>query len=362
MEEKTQFQKFLPYFQDRYDFMLCPTERVEDVVRFIDAYWKKGHAFVKSRKLLDWQHYNPAKDCYNISIAVHRPTGEIHAMVGVTCTSHFDDAISFPVRWGSMLKIRPDVPEPGLGMMVEWYKNEIMPACAEVGFGESPIAIRLAKKTGAHTGVADQYYILNPRKKTFVIADHVREENLHSPEATRSGKRFSPLSEAALESLEGPAADSIPAFKSKRYYGNRFLRHPIYRYHAMQILSPEGDCLGVFFYRICEAEGARCIRIVDYFGVPDALAGCLDCFHNLLEEQDAEYADFLCVGMSESEMAKGGFLERHEQKDVVIPNYFEPFLRENVDVTYSHMGRHDACRIYKGDSDQDRPNVITEDI
>ena len=109
METRTPFQKYLPYYKDRYDFMLCPKDRIEDVVAFIDTYWKKDHIFVLSRALLDWQHYSPIEDRYEISIAVHKQTGEIHAMVGVTLSSHFDAVIKEPVRWGSLLKIRPDM-------------------------------------------------------------------------------------------------------------------------------------------------------------------------------------------------------------------------------------------------------------
>src|SRR2546428_11525448 len=36
----------------------CAGTDIEDVVRFIDEHWARGHALVTSRPLLDWQHRN----------------------------------------------------------------------------------------------------------------------------------------------------------------------------------------------------------------------------------------------------------------------------------------------------------------
>ncbi|WP_166445728.1 hypothetical protein [Enterocloster lavalensis] len=360
MQPFNYFQKFLPYYSDRYLFTLCPKERIEDVVTFIDTYWKKNHAFVVSRTLLDWQYYNTKADCYNIAVAIQKETAEIHAMVGITCTSHFDPAITKPVRWGSLLKIRPDA-EPGLGMMVEWYKNESTYACADVGLGESPTAIQLANKTGATTGVADQYYILHPTKRSFCLIDRAEGAPRHNPMAQISTKEFRSYSAEDFVNLEGAVLEAIPYFKSKIYYINRYFNHPIYHYHATGILGLTGSCDGVIFWRTCKARGAKCIRIIDYFGLKGALEGCLRNFNTLLQKWDAEYVDFLCVGMPAKELAQGGFVERHSVSGLIIPNYFEPFVQQNIDVTYSHMGASEAKVIFKGDSDQDRPNLLMQE-
>ena len=50
---------------------------------------------------------------------------------------------------------------------------------------------------------------------------------------------------------------------------------------------------------------------------------------------------------------------RNENDGVVIPNYFEPFAKSNVEIDYmisTAAGR--PFRIVKGDSDQDRPNIV----
>lgn len=354
---QTLFEKYLPYYQDRYNFMFCPRDRIDAVVSFIREYWNKDHIFVHSRVLLDYLHFEPDKNIYTISLAVCKKTNEIHSLVFSTLTSHFDPDICSPVRWGSMWKARNDVGEPGLGLMVEWYKNYMSSACADVGFGESKTAIRLARKTGAITGIAEQFFILNPDIKYFQIAGGENIEEGRNQFEEPGTKIIYEISPDDFIKLSSEVISTIPFYKSRLYYYNRFFRHPIYAYHASKIMDGL-LCVGVFFWRICEAKGGRCIRIVDYFGEKFALSGCLHAFQSMLNVCDAEYIDILCAGMSLNEMQSAGFKERHGINGIVIPNYFEPFVQDNVDVTYSVRGAQEASVIFKGDSDQDRPNIL----
>jgi hypothetical protein len=41
----------------------------------------------------------------------------------------------------------------------------------------------------------------------------------------------------------------------------------------------------------------------------------------------------------------------------IIPNYFEPFVAENIDI-YFFSNTNEKVYIFKGDGDQDRPNFI----
>ena len=41
----------------------------------------------------------------------------------------------------------------------------------------------------------------------------------------------------------------------------------------------------------------------------------------------------------------------------IVPNYFEPFLKQNINIDYAFKSKSPYV-IFKGDSDQDRPNLI----
>lgn len=357
MNSRKKFEKFLPYFASRYTFEVCPKDRVEELVRFIDTYWKKDHIFVKSRRLLDWNHFDEKRDRYNFCIATEEKTGEIHAIVGFTYTSHFDSAITRPISWGCLWKSREDVAQPGVGLMVEWMKDFQFLSCAEVGLGESVKAIQLAKKSGAHTGMMDQYFLANDDLYDFKLlgGDWTHRRGLVTTGPLRS---FRTVGEDDLLHISAELRAEIPCFKSPLYYVNRYLRHPIYAYYASFILDGRGACIGALIWRCCQANGASCLRIVDYFGQPGALIGCKAPFQQLLAERNAEYVDILCAGMSAKEMMLAGFEERRCHPGLIIPNYFEPFCMKNIDVSYSWNGDSAAGKIFKGDSDQDRPNVL----
>ena len=47
-----------------------------------------------------------------------------------------------------------------------------------------------------------------------------------------------------------------------------------------------------------------------------------------------------------------------EQEDIILPNYFEPFEKRNVAIEIAYKAQYEGYVAFKGDSDQDRPNVL----
>ena len=55
-------------------------------------------------------------------------------------------------------------------------------------------------------------------------------------------------------------------------------------------------------------------------------------FRNYLEETNCEYIDFYNYGFKEQSLLSAGFIERTEGDANIIPNYFHPFVQENIDI------------------------------
>ncbi|MDA1382070.1 hypothetical protein PCI56_26850 [Plesiomonas shigelloides subsp. oncorhynchi] len=72
---------------------------------------------------------------------------------------------------------------------------------------------------------------------------------------------------------------------------------------------------------------------------------------NFLYETRYEYLD-LVSNLPRS--SGSGFIKSSES--VIIPNYFEPFEMRNVKIDYAYKANKDLV-IFRGDSDQDRPNI-----
>ena len=73
-----------------------------------------------------------------------------------------------------------------------------------------------------------------------------------------------------------------------------------------------------------------------------------------------EYIDIFSLGLSEKILSKAGFIKiNKKRKNIIIPNYFEPFIRRNIDIKYfTDLKNLKNLRIFKSDGDQDRPNFF----
>ncbi len=352
------YQKIEKYFRKEYDFRVSQIEDLSMILDFIDNHWQKNHALVLSRALMDWQHFDPIRNRYNFFIAVHKGSGEIHALQGVIPTSQYDPEIKNPLIMGAIWKVRDDAVIPGLGMMVRLFGETQIVGCARGGLGLSNDASGIDKHLNLRHGNCNHFYLLNPDLRDFKIAGNV-SKNAFTRTKNDPNKLFEELDEAGYLSLPKEVFEPIPFYKSKMYFVNRFFRHPIYNYRATLITNQSGKGLGVFFWRFCEHETCRCIRIVEMFMKPGALPGNQSNFEDLLRAHNAEYIDCYNIGYTETEFINAGFSERH-QSDIIIPNYFEPFVRKNCELSYSLIAADPNLKtlFFKADGDQDRPNRV----
>ena len=64
-------------------------------------------------------------------------------------------------------------------------------------------------------------------------------------------------------------------------------------------------------------------------------------------------------GLDEACFTRMGFQHLDlNQEEIIVPNYFEPFEKKNVKLEIAYKSKSDNYVAFKGDSDQDRPNVL----
>ncbi len=401
------YARYLKMFEPMYDISVCRAEEIDDVIDYIDTYWKRGHALVKSKELMDWQHYNPAAGTYNFVIARSKETGEIHAIEGFIPTSQFDPEITAPMTWGAIWKTRDDVAPAGLGVVVKQFREHECPSAYAMEVGISADAAKYNKRLGNTIFDLQPWYMANKEindYKIFVpaagrsgeqtgdVADSVDNAQKADPSpaetaetrgvsdarntaalsaengnAANTEKMTSASQEPAAyrqasagdwESLRGAfAPEAIPPYKSHTYYYNRYFAHPLYTYEALLLEDAASGAAEAIFYRVVRAEGRRAVFIVDYIGDGSLLARAQKALTALLAEKDAEYILFLCSGVPESALLAAGFADRRKDS-AVVPVYYEPFLCSNVDILCTSHGELLPWPVFKGDADQDRPNVL----
>lgn len=102
---------------------------------------------------------------------------------------------------------------------------------------------------------------------------------------------------------------------------------------------------------------ASAYRVVDFYGEESLMPNILSALAQKMVEEGDEFLDFIGHGFDPDLMQQGGMMRLDfESKEWVVPNFFEPLLKQNVPV-YCVSDKTDLqFRQCKADGDQDRPN------
>ena len=352
-----------------HDIRMCRAAELPAVQSFIDAYWKSRHILVLSSKLMKWQHWNEQRGDYNFVIAVHQMTGEIHGILGFIPTRQFDPSISHTDVCLAIWIVRRDIHVAGLGLALYGHMiKETRPDSIMVLSMSQEVA-PIYRSLGFKVGQLNHYYMVNVEKRIFHLIGGFegRYSSDSKPSSvTRTLVRYEKnVFHARTAFLPQVGASRQRPAKSFTYLYNRYLEHPAYQYQLYGIV--EGDTtLGLIVMRRTSHAPTSALRIVDYYGEATGLLGTFGAFQTLLKESDAEYVDCYNVGLDEEVFSGAGFIRRTASAQVIIPNYFEPFEQRNVDLEYAYRfssgeaQEASAVWLFKGDSDQDRPNILLE--
>ncbi len=334
-----------------YTIRLCKKDEYEALVCFFKKYWSENHVFCRNREIFEFQHGDAKNGEYDFIIAVHKETGGIHAVLGFISSSRYDEGNKDRPKFvsGALWKVRDDVfnKEIGkLGLGVLYYLFKRYPESAYITLGLSGFSQQIYNALHFNFGIMEHYYIASKYVQEFHIADKPLSDR-----ETVSNCEYS--IQYVSEVPNGFDTFYYPE-KNAAYITNRYINHPFYRYKLVGIYQT-GRLVTIWVIREIEAEGSRCIRIVDIIGNMEGICGITGNVQEWLKACDVEYIDCYNYGIDKDIFFKIGF--RQVEGDTVIPNYFEPFERKNVDIHYAAYAKRPVV-IFKGDCDQDRPNLL----
>ncbi len=343
-----------------YDIRFCREDEYEDLKEFFRLYWKENHIFVLSKEIFDFQHLDRNNHRYNYVIARSKADNEIHALLGFVPTSQFDSNIKRTMVWPCIWKNRDDIKRKGLGVsMYHYMKNNIDIETISI-LGISEVALNIYKHWNFTTGKIEQYVMPNLEAEEHISSGLKEVYNSFENDSQDT---------LSLEEMSNEDYKKIPEndeifneyfiYKSKEYYINRFIKHPTYKYFFLAIKDGI-NAKAIIIARKCGDGTYNCLRIVDYIGKIVYLSAVRKQLQDYLNKNEYEYIDFVEVGLEDDELLRAGFINRKKYESVVVPNYFEPFLKENVDLDYAFKTVvNDAKKVFfKADADQDRPNVL----
>lgn len=351
-----------PYIENLdldYDIHFCRVDEIDELVEFIDNYWRKDHIFVLSRKLLDWQHYDAVNGRYNFVLAKHRISKEIHSILGFVPTYQFDSEIDNVEVWPCIWKSRDDIQVKGLGVSLYYYMKSHIEIESISILGISEIALSIYKHWNFSTGKIEQYYYPNMKEKEVLSFN--RQISSCDKSVNNCNWNIRKISQEEYNNINSSEEifSRISKYKSKKYYINRYLQHPIYKYD-FYVIENNDEIRSIMITRECGNGIGNCLRIVDYIGDEQNLINVRMELQDLMEKRKYEYIDFVVVGISSEILESAGFVNRKNTPETIIPNYFEPFQKENIDLDYAFKTINPEVKalFYKADADQDRPNMI----
>lgn len=344
----------------RFTFEICQQEHVEELTNYIDTHWAKDHILVTSRELLDWQHKSKHGGYYNFVMARHNKSGEICGVLGFIPTSHFSEELESEKEvWLAIWKVDEGPKYVGLGLaLLNYLKREfaIKNICS---IGISQIVFPMYQTLGFQVGQLSQLALINSSLSKFSVAkvpSNFAQRNLMA----ESGYEVSVISEQLLMTeLSQAELFSHKTQKDSQYFIMRFVKHPKFKYRFIGIYRKQ-KLRAFLVVRVVEINKSSVMRVVDIQGDLSAVSKVTESLHQILVNEGHEYLDIMQYGMEEEFLINSGFVKVEDSDDLIIPDYFQPFVQKNITIYFARQTaeQESSFVLFKGDADQDRPNVM----
>jgi len=340
-----------------YEIRFCAPDDWPALRTFLRDQWSASHPYVTSPEFVRWQQVDPVTGRYNFAIAVRRTDGAILGVQAFLSPSHFDPSIPVCDLWPGLWTVAPDA-APGLGSEITRFLVRELRARSVGSLGLSRNTQTILPRLGYTMGFVDRHFLLNPDVAEFRL---VGEAGCAPRPPAESALPPDGMREIGPDEVEPFAAASIDfggvlPLKSPAYLRARYARHPWYRYRFHAVHAP-GSGGGLLVTRTAEAEAARAVRVVSFVGDDRAWAGAGRGLRRHLRAENAEFLDVIHCGVDPALFDLAGLSPHRATDPLVLPHYFEPLERRNKDIAFGYLVPPGArYRMFKGDSDQDRPN------
>lgn len=335
-------------YDEKYEIRLANVNDINEIMSFIDKYWRKNHILASNREYFEYE-YVDGNDVHFL-LAKEKKSKEIVGILGyIPASKDISRLDIWPVMW----KVRDGV-LPLLG--VELYKRLqlIVGSRSVLGIGNNPnTSVRLLGKIikNFKNSKMDHYYFLVEGKK-YKIAQIIKHKKSNNVKSTLKLNITKLNTIEDVKSFFDLSLISGYPYKDIWYINHRYFNHPIYEYDLFGLKHNEEKALIVI--RLQDYADSRIARIVDFIGEQACFSGLYSFINKYLIDNGCEYADFYVSGFNKDYIINSGFIEREVNDVNILPNYFTPFVKQNIDIWVS--SNVEGAIFVKADGDQDRPN------
>lgn len=337
------------------------------LVEFIRDQWSATHIFTERPDVFSWQHLQ-GDGRLNMVMAEDTTALEqpVLGVLGFIPMGRFDAALDDRDVMLAIWKVRDGSP-PGLGLrLLKFIQKELSPRLI-AAIGTSKMVRPIYEVLGYQVGALHHSAVFHPgRRDELSVASgapaHAFEPVAPVPTGTLELLALDEKTEQGVRhDVDRLAGMATPA-KSWDYLVNRYLRHPWYRYEARTVRQ-DGEIVAIVVWRAVQAQGALVLRIVDIIGDTGWLLHGKYALQREVINHEAEYIDLVQWGIDPADLEASGFVATDTSPGLVLPNYFSPFEARNVEIELAYKVLDPdvpPVHLYRADSDQDRPNLVSE--
>lgn len=335
-------------YDEEYNIRIANNQDVDRIMYFFLHNWNKNHILANDKKFFQYEFCRDNR--VNFIIAEKKKEMTIEAVWGFYQYNNEKGKIDIAGGPWAVSKNKDNLPFLGVELLNR--AHDILNFRARIGIGDNPnssgIYHRRIEKS--YVGKVNHFYIIGDYEEFKIAVINERYPNRYKTYDNISYEMIYDTDSLRKYVELKEYKESIP-YKNLEYLEHRYLKHPCYKYSLFGVKKDNLPVMCIIAREVY-AEGRKILRIVDCIGIRNCIRYCGELFNTL--KKDYEYIDMYNYGI-EIECAKeAGFTLKSEYSNNIIPNYFEPFLKQNVDIYYSSTCEN--FYVYKGDADQDRPN------
>jgi hypothetical protein len=322
---------------------------VDEIMQFINDHWKENHILSQNKGLFLYEYL----DNQRLNFVISKDSdNKINGILGFIKSSDQIKDI-----WCAIWKAVKTDKNPMLGIeLLEYLRNS-----KDFGVltcnGIAIQTINIYKFLNIYTSYLSHYVILNDNISECKIAKVDNSFSIIKPKFLDSNNfSFREIFEAELTFDFEKYKKNIP-YKDKSYFVKRYFNHPIYKYKIYGVFFKKNNS-ALLVTREEKVQKSKVLRIVDYIGEDSDIKFVSKYLYSIIVQNNYEYADFMCYGFDKKQLINAGFFKvDHDTNELVIPNYFNPFVQENTKIYFfADTNQIERVRMVKADGDQDRPS------
>lgn len=331
--------------------------KIEHIQKFINKNFKKNHILSKNRKVFDWLYYNNYEKKYNFIF--EQKNTDIISFLGIVKNSMFSKKLKkIDSIWFATWVAKKNQIGAGLKLLNYAIKNYTYTKIGTIGYQDK--VKQFYKYLGFFTGHLTQYYIPNSKCKNYKIIK-IKKSDIQVSKIDTLSKHMSLkiVKKINFNKFDDNKQKYITLLsKDENFFYNKYLKNPFYDYIVYEFKINK-KIQGYYFTREASYKNNKCLRIVDFFGNIKYLFNSSVLFKKIIEDNEYEFVDMYFFGNNNIKINKNKFKKNNFDKNMIIPNFFEPFIKKNIKVNFAILTKKTTkFFLFKGDCDQERPNIF----